>query len=86
MYTTQRGSPVGESNAALQEQERSQDDSSWPRFVAVLCFIEFYVSLTHSGTELYRQTLGDMRRVAEPHIVWIAGLFIFRAFTFYLNP
>jgi hypothetical protein len=65
-------------------QHQPENPSHWRRFVAVLCFIEFYVHFVNIGHDVFTFDARGPRSVSDPLIPWIGGLLIARACVFYL--
>ena len=65
-------------------QNHPAPDTSWMRFVAVLCFIEFYVYFVHIGHELWTSDPPGPRTVNNPRIYWLGGILLVRACAFYV--
>lgn len=65
-------------------QERPVPDNSWKKFVAVLCFIEFYVEFVHTGDAFWttmRSNLAECDLIGD--IAWVITRTI-RVASFYL--
>ena len=66
-------------------QERPEPNTSWMKFVAVLCLIEFYVEFVRAGHSLWTEALHDQQRVDDPiGDIWIPAARIVRALSLYL--
>ncbi|HPD32482.1 MAG TPA: hypothetical protein PLL20_21015 [Phycisphaerae bacterium] len=65
------------------EPDKSSGDS-WRRFLAVLCFMEFYTGLVRSGTILWESWSDDFSPLSANPMFWANAILLFRAFCLYI--
>ena len=65
------------------EPDKSSGDS-WRRFLAILCFMEFYTGFVRSGTILWESCSGDTSHLSVNTTSWVNALLVLRAFCLYI--